>query len=171
MAEMIQKNAFLELIHTSRHELDSLLAGFTHQQLEVPGVLGNWSIKDLISHIAWYEAEMVTMLKEHSLDGSKWWELSLEARNSAIFESTWNEPLETVLDGETRVYQSLVSLLVTIDEEDLNDPKAFAGMPSDWQPWNVIGSNTYEHYQDHCNQMTNSMKILVKEPGYQIDAG
>ncbi|MFN2216624.1 MAG: hypothetical protein ACK2TS_06740 [Anaerolineales bacterium] len=43
----------------------------------------------------------------------------------------------------------MLKLLQELDETDLNNPAAFEGMPGDWQPWNVIASNTYEHYDDH----------------------
>jgi len=25
-------------------------------------------------------------------------------------------------------------------------------MPADWRPWQVVASNTYEHYDDHAQQ-------------------
>ena len=41
----------------------------------------------------------------------------------------------------------------TLTDEDLLDASHFAEMPSNWKPWEVIASNTYEHYDDHLAEL------------------
>jgi hypothetical protein len=47
----------------------------------------------------------------------------------------------------------MLALLKDLDESALDDAGSFAEMPPDWQPWSVIASNTYEHYDDHVKDL------------------
>jgi hypothetical protein len=50
---------------------------------------------------------------------------------------------------EQQFYTELQAQLDTLRDEELNDAGHFREMPSDWKPWEVIASNTYEHYAEH----------------------
>ena len=38
-------------------------------------------------------------------------------------------------------------------DEDLNDATRYKDMPKDWTPWEVVASNTFEHYSDHVAEL------------------
>ncbi|HCC78186.1 MAG: hypothetical protein A2X25_04720 [Chloroflexi bacterium GWB2_49_20] len=158
MPEIMKKNEFMEMIRSGWRELDSILGNFTRQQMESPGSCEGWAVKDVISHIAWYETEMVNVLKQHALKGSELWNLPQQERNAAIYLATRNESLQPVIEKEAHAYKTMLDLLGSMDESALNDPAAFSGMPTGWQPWSVIASNTYEHYQDHIKQLKDCLK-------------
>ena len=81
--------------------------------------------------------------------GSELWNLPQAARNDAIFELNRARPLPDVLAEAKQVYADLAAALEGVTDEDLADPAHFPGMPADWEPWQVIAGNSYEHYQDH----------------------
>jgi len=165
MLESMKKNEFIEMIRTARTHLDSLLSKFNREQMESRGGGKEWTVKDMISHIGWYETEMVNVLRQHALEGSDWWNLPLDERNAAIYSATQNEELGSVVENEAQAYQRMLELLEGVDESDLNDPAAFKGMPAEWQPWSVIASNTYEHYQDHIDQL----KELLNKHDFELE--
>ncbi|MFH2038607.1 MAG: ClbS/DfsB family four-helix bundle protein [Chloroflexota bacterium] len=150
---MMNKEIFIKLILSARNSLDAVLLKFTREQMEIMGDSKQWSAKDVIAHIGWYESEMVNLLRQHKLEGSEWWNLPLQERNAAIHLATRNEELNDVIANEAQTYMMMLELLEELDEPGLNDPMAFKGMPSDWQPWSVIASNTNEHYLDHIDQL------------------
>ena len=156
---MMNKNDFIELILSARSSFDSVLSQFSQEQMEVTGNSNEWAVKDVIAHIGWYETEMLNLLRRHALEGSEWWNLPLQERNAAIYSETWNEELHDVIENEAQTYKMMLELLEGMDEVDLNNPASFTGMPSDWQPWDVIASNTYEHYKDHIDQLEELLKI------------
>jgi len=158
----MKKNEFLEMIRSARSDLDSVLAEFTKEQMEVVGVGKEWTVKDLIAHISWYENEMVNILRQHSFEGSDWWNLSDQERNAAIYSATRNEELVSVLEIESLTYKTMLELLEGLDEPDLNDPSAFTGMPPEWQPWSVIADNTFEHYLDHIDQLKELLNQIAR---------
>jgi hypothetical protein len=160
----IRKTIFMDRIYAARNSLDSVLSNFTYDQMGIKLDENAWTVKDTISHILWYENEMVNVLKVRALEGSAWWEKSLEDRNEMIFSAGKDEELGSILERETQTFKALLDLLEGLDESDLNDPAAFKSMPAEWQPWSVIASNTYEHYQEHISQLEEMLKGLSDKP-------
>ena len=143
------KAEFLEQIRLSRAELDEVINQLDPKSMTTPGVAGDWSVKDILAHVTWHEREMLNLVKAHALVGSDLWNLPLDQRNEAIYQENKNKVLKDVLAESKAVYESMMREMQTLSEEDLKDPARFADMPSDWQPWDLIAQNTYEHYQDH----------------------
>ena len=131
------------------------------------GCLRSRSVKDIIAHITWYEREMTGVIEARALVGSELWSVPLDERNEAIYRENKDRPLAEVLDEARQVHDRLMHQLESLSEQDLQDPGRFAEMPSDWKPWAVIASNTYEHYQHHvlqvstwlANRVSNSLMI------------
>ena len=76
--EYISRSDFLDEVHRARAEYDAIRARIPEDRMTEPGVIGNWSVKDVIAHVMWSEREMVGVLKQrwrcctfrwHKLDG------------------------------------------------------------------------------------------------------
>lgn len=123
------------------------------EKYSIPGAASIWSLKDIIAHITWFEKEMVGLINAHALVGSELWNLPTDERNAAIYEEVRDQPLEQVLAESAQVHQQLLDALPSLSDEDLTDPSGFPNMPPDWQPWMLIAQNTYEHYEDHIQDV------------------
>ena len=145
----MDKTTFLDSLKTERARWDALLAQVGEARMTVPGAEGEWSVKDIIAHVSWFEREMVDLLRVHALVGSELWNLPQDRRNAAVFEQNRDRALHGVLGESQRVFPQLLELVEALSDEDLNDPGRFAGMPNDWLPWKIIADNTYTHYPDH----------------------
>ena len=132
-----------------RAEWDRVLAEVREEQMLEPGLPGGWSVKDVIAHVNWYEQEMVVLLETRELAGSELWGLSADERNVPIHEQNKDLMLDEVLAESNRVFERLWELVSQLDDEDLMEASRFDQMPEGWEPWQVIASNTYEHYQEH----------------------
>lgn len=156
MDEPIRKSQFLERIRHSRTAWEAALAPLDAAQWTQARPPGQWSVKDMVAHITWHEREMINVLQARALVGSALWELPLDPRNQIIFEDNQNRPLAEVQSEAQAVFQSLWQWLETLSEEELHDPGRFPGMPPDWKPWELLASNTYEHYDAHRAQLQNA---------------
>lgn len=146
----MDKDTFLAALDMERARWDSALAQIDEARMIETGAVGEWSIKDLVAHIAWSEREMVKMLQTHSLrGGSKLWYLSQDERNAVVYAENRERPLAEVLLEAREVFILLRGLLARLEEEDLVDPRRFAGMPLEWTPELVLAGSTYEHYRRH----------------------
>ena len=53
--EKMTKSELLNQIRTERGQLEETLARLTHAQMLLPGVDGEWSVKDALAHISTWE--------------------------------------------------------------------------------------------------------------------
>jgi hypothetical protein len=49
------KEAIIERLHTERRRLEQKLAGLSPEEMTQPGVVGDWSVKDVLAHLADWE--------------------------------------------------------------------------------------------------------------------
>ena len=96
------------------------------QQMTTPGVVGRWSVKDLVAHITWSEREMVGVLAARALVGSDLWSLTNDERNEIVYQQNRDRPLDEVLAEAKAVYARLLALVSGMSAAELNDPAQFA---------------------------------------------
>lgn len=162
MDTRMDKAVFLETLRTKRAEWEALLAEVGEARMTQPGVAGEWSIKDVIAHVAWGEREMVGVLQVRALVGSDLWNVSTDERNAAVFEQNRLRFLQDVLAEEQQTYRQLLEALQSLSDEDFNDSQRFKDMPADWIPWQIIAGNSFGHYDEHIPSIRSWIKA---EPG------
>lgn len=145
----LDRTTLLEQIHAARTQLDAVLARIPAARMEEVGAVGTWSIKDVLSHIAWYENETAGLLEQRAVVGSEWWSLGIEAMNQRVYEAHQDVPLATVQAHAAAAFARLVAAVETLSEEKLRDPAHFREMPAEWVPGRMIYENSAEHYLDH----------------------
>lgn len=146
----MDKPSVLEKIKESYAEFEAILSQIPEDRMLESGASGIFSVMDVISHITWFEREMVTVFRDHALIGSDLWNLPTDERNKAIFDMNRNRSLVHVLKEAAVIHQQLIEILQNLDDESLTDPTKFHEMPIDWIPWQVLAENTYEHYVHHA---------------------
>ena len=149
----MDKREFIDRVKSERERWDELMSRVPDDLMLKRGVEGDWSAKDILAHVMWYEREMIGMLKSRALAGSDWWALPLEERNNAVHGEVSRMSIEEARTEATRVFPALVEQLELLPEEALNDPAHFEGMPAEWAPSDVIGSNTLRHYPEHTESI------------------
>lgn len=141
---------FRELLIAGRFRWERAIARIPIDRWGDPNAPGNGSIKDLVAHIAWYEAEMVSLLLTRDFTkGSGLWFLEPDERNAAIYaeRADWSHDRIVLLEHE--MFTALQPLVAELDEVDLNEASQFPGMPEDVIPWEIIAGNTFGHYDEH----------------------
>ena len=147
----MSKQDFLAKVREARAFYAGALGRVPAEKMEVPQA-GGWSVKDVIAHVVWSEAEMIGMLRKRSMeDGSDLWYEPQDSRNRQVYEQNKDRPLPEVLSEAEETYTTLLSLIEAMRDEDLNDPDRFDGMPADWLPWRVLAGSTYKHYLEHAD--------------------
>lgn len=143
------KTEFLQNLQNGRRQWQQQWKSIDLFGTSRPRTPGDMSLRDILYHIAWYEREMVEMLQLRTLVGSPWWELPVDERNAHIQSEAQSVSLLQSWRLEQQVYTELLAQLQSIRDEELEDARFFQEMPLDWKPWQVIASNTYEHFMEH----------------------
>ena len=147
----VTRTSFLETLRSTRSEWDDMLAEIPRELMEEQGVEGEWSIKDIMAHVAWHERQIVEMLRTRSMaDSSPLWELTVDERNAAIYQENRERSLDDVISESGRVFRQLLREVEALSDVELNDPGQYSEMPAEWLPWKIIAENSFEHYPDHA---------------------
>lgn len=140
-----QREAFLEAID-----------GLSDEQLEQPGVIGDWSIKDIMFHLTMWESELVKLLwqaaqgvQPTTVHFSK---VSVDERNAAWSALTRDRSLEQVIDDFAGVRKQTSRRLAAFKDKDLQDPKRYPWL-KDHPLWVWIAEDSFKHEAEHTAQI------------------
>ena len=171
------KDVFLTRLMRERDKFELLInrIGFT-RRLTLPGVLGKWSIKDLLAHVLVYEQYMADRMVEiqqgepyipsrtqNALDafldqygypdfGSPL--LEDESHLEWVVEKYRKVSLEDVVIQELNAFASILSSLEKMTEETIGRHNLYER----------IANNTYKRYRDHSRDI--HTWLLVNAPNH-----
>lgn len=149
------KPALLDNIHTARTQLETLIRGLGDTQLTTPGVLGAWSVKDILAHLAAWE--QLTLERLNAGLGNRPLPMRLiktaediQWMNEKVYARNRDRSLIDVQDDFRMAHQRLMEKVEDIDKKILQNPARLEwtnGRPL----WELIADNTYLHDAEHQN--------------------
>lgn len=141
------------ILRDERARWQAVLAEVGRDRMDVPGVEGTWSVKQIVAHLTWYEGVVVegahTILHGQPFVRTGWRALSMDERNALIAEESRGRPVQDVLAESERVFGQLVAVVAACPDEILNNPRRL-GLPDDVVPWTLVANNSYSHYREHA---------------------
>jgi len=157
MPELIDKAKLLNEMHTNYTALEELLAPLDQIQMTTEGIIANWSIKDILAHIAsWHHRLLAWLLsatkrEEPTISGPDSVE-EMDTLNAQFYIENKSHPLNEVLTDFRTTYQQIEDIVQAMPEDDLINPDRFAWTKGE-PLWKAIAGDTYEHYQEHIKQI------------------
>ena len=156
------KDELIQKIESEWNNLQAALDGLTEEQMHQPGVVGGWSVKDILAHItAWQTRLISTLFKAERGVAPETTEggLSVDQLNEKFYREMKDRAFEKVWDDLDSSYYQLLGRLETWKEKDLFDPKRFKWMRG--EPFErYIAGDSYEHYAEHAQQILAWRKTL-----------
>ncbi len=124
-----------QLLTASQQEhgmLEELLASLTHEQMVLPGVVGDWSVKDVLAHLieweqmvlSWHKAGRRGQTPQTPAEGFNWGQLP--ALNQRIYEKHRDRPLDDVLKQFKASYRQSLKAVQGASDEELFSPGYYA---------------------------------------------
>lgn len=158
MAETMSKSALLEKVDAGRTEWDALISDVPEARMTEPGAAGDWSVKDVLAHVAVYErwtadqlnammrgeTEMYVAPDEPPGAGTD----DTDAQNAAYYEVWRNRSLADIRREEGEAFALLRAAIARAPEDLLNESARFAWL-NGTAVWLLIRGNSYGHYDDH----------------------
>jgi hypothetical protein len=149
LLEHFSKPSLLDQIRTERRKLEETLACLTQAQMLLPGVDGEWSVKDALAHISTWEHWMIRwigrLLQGEKPDTPEPWDV--ERMNAGIYALVKKIPLAKVLEEFRQSYWASLALAKRLSEEQLQSIYA-----DSWPMgplWTGVAANTNWHYKEH----------------------
>jgi len=140
-----QREAFLEAID-----------GLSDEQLQLPGVVGDWSVKDLMFLLTLWEAELVKLLYQ-AAQGLQpttvhFNDTPVDQLNAAWSLQSASRTLVQVVDDFAGVRKQTGRRLAAFQDHDLIDPQRFPWL-KDYPLWVWIAEGSFKHEAEHTAQI------------------
>jgi hypothetical protein len=140
------------ILQAERSRWNALLAQIGSERMDISGVEGEWSVKQIVAHLTWYEQAVVEGAQQALSTGTftrrRPEGVGLDEMNAQIAEQSRARPAGEVLAEADTVFGQLLALIEVCPEAMLNDPQLL-GLPEDMVPWMGVANNSYAHYRKH----------------------
>jgi len=147
--ENLTKIELLQRIRDERRALEKILASLTHAQMLLPGVDGEWSVKDALAHISTWERWMIrwttSLVRGEKPDTPEPWDI--EKMNAGTYARVKDKPLAEVLEEFRLSYWDSLALAESLSEKQLQT--IYADTWPMGPLWSGIAANTNGHYKEH----------------------
>src|SRR4051812_43923486 len=112
MPDETTKASVLAQLQAERSRWETLLAEVGEARMTTPILASWWSVKDIMTHITWYELQTAEALQPNTppAPAREWlWELTVDKRNALLYTEYRDQPLAEVRANAQRVFAQLVA--------------------------------------------------------------
>lgn len=140
----MNREKLLQQLDKAWNAFKASYAGLPDAQLAEPGVTDDWSVKDIIAHVTWWEEEALKHLPLIASGGRpprysvKYG--GIDAFNAQMTEKKHDLPLANVVQQMEDTHQRLVAYIQTVPEEHFTRETRFRRR---------LRLDTYSHYPIH----------------------
>ena len=140
----MDRQQLLKRLEKAWTALTEAYAGLTEAQLTKPGVMGAWSVKDILAHVTIWEGEALTYLPlitqggkppRYRLQGG------IDAFNAKMIEQKRGLTLVEVLQAVEETHRRLIDYLQSVPEAQFSRETPFR---------HRLRLDTYSHYRLHA---------------------
>jgi hypothetical protein len=152
----MNKDEISDALEDERENFLEAIDGLSAEQLQTSGVVGEWSVKDIMIHLSAWEAELVKLLWQ-ARQGQKpttlhFSQIDTDAINQQWFENYRSRSLERVIDDFEAVRKQTIRRLEAFSDDDLNQAQLFTWQGK--QPlWEWIANDSFQHENEHAAQI------------------
>jgi hypothetical protein len=149
------KAELIERMRTARADWDAALREVGKERMTQPGVAGEWTVKDVISHMLDYDHSLIlTFILRQQRPPDHWVDfISSEERNQIIYKLHKDQPLDALLAQSEQVFRDIMIEIERLPEAYLLTTQQFEGIPFEVTPINYLEGDCYGHYHDHAAEI------------------
>jgi hypothetical protein len=154
------KSEILENINSERELLETILAKFTDEQLVTKGIIGEWSIKDILAHITAWEQRLIGWAKI-GISGKEPEDFptNMDEVNAMNVESSSidkKKTLSVVMQEFSESFPETVKAVEAIPPEMLEDLDYFKWRKAPF--WVIVAADTWWHYKEHQEDLEKALE-------------
>ena len=154
----MDKSQFLAILGSERAQLEALLDKIGPLRMDMHGVSGTYSVKDILAHVMAYEETLVKWLVQAKAGevyvDSVLDQPDVDARNAALYEANRHRDAADVVSAFRQTFRELEACVGALTDEELTDVErtAWFVVPR-WKRkqelWRCIANDSYEHHHQH----------------------
>ena len=141
----MNRQQLLQKLDNAWAEIKESYAGLSDSQLTEPGVVGDWSVKDILAHVTWWEQEALKhlplIIKEGRPPRYSTQYGGIDAFNALMIEQKRDLSLADVLQQQDEIHRQLIAYIQSVPEEQFTRETRFR---------HRLRLDTYSHYPKHA---------------------
>jgi len=145
MEEPNDTETLVERIRADRTDLNASFAGLTDVQLAQPGAAGHWAVKDILVHVAFWEAQTLAKLQgaitAHDQLGGEDNAFKIDEVNDGVYEERRDQSAAEAKAAFAASGSRLLTSIARLSPDEVQAQRDF------------IAENTYRHYPEHAAQI------------------
>lgn len=125
MSQAKSKARILKRLQTERTRLEQTLLCLNPDDMLYPHVVGEWTVKDVLAHLADWEAHMLVWIAAgrrgdpvENPDPGLTWE-QLDKFNQRVYEAHRDQPLQEVLAYFRAIHNQFMAMIEAMPEEEM----------------------------------------------------
>ena len=153
-------------VHSTRSELlaeldrewayiERICAGLRESEMLAPGVEGDWSVKDILCHLAAWEKYLLDRLG-YVMTGHpplypamNSWD-DVHSFNAQVYSENRDRPLPSAIIEFRSLYRGVMTVLEALNDDQLNQRYTYDFADDSLTLLQLIRANTCDHYREHC---------------------
>jgi hypothetical protein len=154
----MNKAALQQGLRRARTEMARLIGAVGRERMDIAGVSGRMSMKDVLAHVNAYQRALVTWLDE-AKDGRVYVDPvldrpDLDARNAIMYEANRERSGEDVIASFENTLRDLEARVAALSDKELTDAESTAWFVEPrWQRVQplaqCIANDSFEHHEEH----------------------
>lgn len=151
MDQHLSRDALLEKLRVEYERLWTTFTRLTPEQMVTPGVLGDWSVKDMLAHLIFWNYYAVSELQsalenrpfefDHDID-----------HNAEVVERYREQSWIDVLVGFASSYKEVEALIKSLPDDAFEPGSALEKVLGE-SVTQALNNNTYDHYALHESEL------------------
>jgi hypothetical protein len=150
----VRKQELLDDLSSARLDLLDAMAGLTPDEMMITGVVGLWSIKDILAHLTAWESEVVTALNQ--IQNKRMPSIlridDIDEWNDQQYRANIRRPLDVIQADFDGVHKMLALMLTDFEERSLVDNRRYPWMEGE-PLWYLIEENVTMHEREHADHI------------------
>lgn len=137
-----EQTTISDVMRAEHARLEALLANISDEQAVQPAAFGEWSVKDMLAHITFWEQRLIAYIegaKESLVQPGEDEQVAIDRINAEVLATNRDRPLTEVRAAFDSSYQQVLRVAESLGAEELADPEMYG----------LFAGDTFEHYREH----------------------
>jgi hypothetical protein len=152
----MDKGQILDALEDEREKFLEAIEDLSDEALQEPGVVGEWSVKDILCHLSAWEAELVKLLWQAKQGQNPstvhFAGIPVDEINARWYEAYHSRILEDALSDLEGVRKQTLRRVEKFSDEALNDAQRYPWLQG-YPLWEWIANDSFKHEAEHTAQI------------------
>lgn len=152
MSEEFTQESLLAKIREGRKGFEQVLARVPESRLESPVLHDGWSVKDVLGHLAFWQARQVGRFETLRAGGTPEPLTDMDGLNARVLADARQLSLQEVRHSEAESYRRFLAMVEGATPDELFEPGHFPALQNNaFVNW--IPGDSWGHYEEHLPEI------------------